>query len=129
MSFHRGGQYAVNMGLDPDNVLRIGGWSAPANLWQLDMGGNQTLSGSIRPGSAATGTGCSQEGAFAYDFSTHSPIFCSQGGVWIPIGKTCTLTRRTVGHPTLCAANEVSTQGYDPSNTSDAANCLLLTCN
>ena len=47
MSFHRGGYYAVNMGLDPDNVLRIGGWSAPANLWQLDMAGNQTVAGSM----------------------------------------------------------------------------------
>lgn len=27
MSFHRGGYYAVNIGLDPDNAVRIGGWS------------------------------------------------------------------------------------------------------
>lgn len=47
MSFHRGGYYAVNMGLDPDNVLRIGGWSASANRWQLDMSGNQTLAGNL----------------------------------------------------------------------------------
>lgn len=40
MSFHRGGAYAINMGLDNDNVFRIGGWSAPANLMQLDMAGN-----------------------------------------------------------------------------------------
>jgi hypothetical protein len=45
MSFHRGGAYAVNMGLDPDNVFRLGGWSAPANLWQVDMSGNQTVLG------------------------------------------------------------------------------------
>ena len=45
MSFHRSGAYAVNMGLDPDNVLRIGGWSAGVNRWQLDMSGNQTLAG------------------------------------------------------------------------------------
>jgi hypothetical protein len=48
MSFHRGGYYAVNMGLDSDNVMRIGGWSAPASLWQLDMSGNEYLSGSSR---------------------------------------------------------------------------------
>jgi hypothetical protein len=47
MAFHRGGAYAVNMGLDSDNVLRIGGWSAAANRWQLDMSGNQTLAGGI----------------------------------------------------------------------------------
>jgi hypothetical protein len=46
MSFHRANAYAVNMGLDPDNVLRIGGWSASANRWQLDMSGNMTVAGS-----------------------------------------------------------------------------------
>jgi hypothetical protein len=47
MSFHRGGSYAVNMGLDSDNVLRIGGWSASANRLQLDMSGNLTLAGGV----------------------------------------------------------------------------------
>lgn len=51
MSFHRGWYYAVNMGLDPDNVFRIGGWSAAANRWQLDMAGNQTVAGFMRAGS------------------------------------------------------------------------------
>jgi hypothetical protein len=46
MSFHRAGVYAVNFGLDSDNVMRIGGWSAAANRWQLDMSGNQTVAGS-----------------------------------------------------------------------------------
>jgi hypothetical protein len=50
-SFHKAGVYAVNMGLDADNVLRIGGWSAAANRWQLDMSGNQTVAGT----STATG--------------------------------------------------------------------------
>jgi len=48
MSFHRGGYYAVNFGLDSDNVMRIGGWSASANRWQLDMSGNNTVAGSFR---------------------------------------------------------------------------------
>jgi len=47
MSFHKGGQYAVNMGLDADNVLRIGGWSASSNRWQLDMSGNMTVAGDV----------------------------------------------------------------------------------
>lgn len=47
LSFHKGGYYAVNMGLDADNVLRIGGWSAGANRWQLDMSGNQTVAGNV----------------------------------------------------------------------------------
>jgi hypothetical protein len=47
MSFHRGGHYAVNMGLDSDNVFRIGGWSAPANLLQMDMSGNLTMANNV----------------------------------------------------------------------------------
>ena len=47
MSFHRGGYYAVNFGLDDDNVMRIGGWSASANRWQLDMSGNMTVAGDV----------------------------------------------------------------------------------
>ena len=47
MSFHRSGSYAVNFGLDSDNVLRIGGWSAPANRWTLDMSGNMTAAGDV----------------------------------------------------------------------------------
>lgn len=48
MSFHKGGYYAVNMGLDADNVLRIGGWSASANRWELDMSGNNWVASSFR---------------------------------------------------------------------------------
>jgi len=47
MSFHRSGSYAVNFGLDSDNVLRIGGWSASANRLQLDMSGNLTVAGAM----------------------------------------------------------------------------------
>jgi len=48
MAFHRNGYYAVNFGLDSDNVMRIGGWSASANLWELDMAGNNTAASSFR---------------------------------------------------------------------------------
>lgn len=48
LSFHRSGYYAVNMGLDPDNYLRIGGWSASANRWVLDMSGNNWVANSVR---------------------------------------------------------------------------------
>ena len=47
MAFHRGGYYAVNMGLDSDNVIRIGGWSAAANRFQMDMSGNLTMAGNV----------------------------------------------------------------------------------
>jgi len=46
-SFHRAGYYAINMGLDSDNVIRIGGWSASPNRFQMDMSGNLTMSGDI----------------------------------------------------------------------------------
>ncbi len=47
MSFHRGGYYAVNMGLDSDNVFRIGGWSASANRFQMNMSGDLTMAGNV----------------------------------------------------------------------------------
>lgn len=47
MSFHRGGAYAINMGLDSDNVFRIGGWSAGTNRLQMDMSGNLTMAGDV----------------------------------------------------------------------------------
>ncbi len=46
MSLHRTG-FAVNMGLDTDNVFRIGGWSAGANRLQMDMSGNLTMAGNV----------------------------------------------------------------------------------
>ena len=47
MAFHRAGVYAINMGLDSDNVFRIGGWSASANRLQMDMSGNLTMAGNV----------------------------------------------------------------------------------
>jgi len=47
MSFHKAGHYAINMGLDADNVFRIGGWSASANRLQMDMSGNLTMAGNV----------------------------------------------------------------------------------
>ena len=47
MGFHRGGYFATNMGLDSDNVFRIGGWSASTNRFQMDMSGNLTMAGNI----------------------------------------------------------------------------------
>jgi len=47
MAFHRSSHYAVNMGLDSDNVFRIGGWSASSNRLQMDMSGNLTMAGNV----------------------------------------------------------------------------------
>ena len=54
MSFHRPGYYAINMGLDNDNVFRIGGWSASANRLQMDMSGNLTMAGNVTASSDET---------------------------------------------------------------------------
>ncbi|MDD2487535.1 MAG: hypothetical protein PHS92_04145 [Candidatus Gracilibacteria bacterium] len=77
MSFHRGGYYAVNMGLDPDNVIRIGGWSAPANLWQLDMGGNQILAGN----SYATAFVDGNNTSYFIDPASNSVLNTINGGI------------------------------------------------
>ena len=49
MTFHRGGAYAINLGLDTDNVFRLGGWSDGTNVYrfQVDGGGNFTASGNV----------------------------------------------------------------------------------
>jgi hypothetical protein len=44
---HRPGAYGLNIGLDSDNVFRIGGWSASANRMQMDMSGNLTMAGNV----------------------------------------------------------------------------------
>jgi hypothetical protein len=55
MSFHRVNAYAVNMGLDPDNVFRIGGWSASADRLVLDMSGNLSVPGLMSNAQSYTG--------------------------------------------------------------------------
>jgi hypothetical protein len=55
MSFHRAGSYAVNMGLDPDNVFRLGGWSAGADRLVLDMSGNLSVPGLMSNAQSYTG--------------------------------------------------------------------------
>ena len=66
MSFHKAGNYAVNFGLDADNVMRIGGWSTSANRWQLDMSGNQTIAGTYYgSGAGLTGTASSLSVGYA----------------------------------------------------------------
>jgi hypothetical protein len=53
-SMHRPGAFGLNMGLDSDNVFRIGGWSAAANRLQMDMSGNLTMAGNVGGGSLST---------------------------------------------------------------------------
>lgn len=47
-SFHRGGYWATNFGLDSDNWIRIGGWSAAANRFQFNaVSGDFVANGDI----------------------------------------------------------------------------------
>lgn len=74
MSFQRGSSYAVNMGLDSDNVFRIGGWSAPGNLFALDMAGNLTV-GSTNTGTSSASvvnTGASASAAVSFTATSNA---------------------------------------------------------
>lgn len=86
MSFHRSGAYAVNMGLDSDNVLRIGGWSAPNNLMQLDMSGNVDFLGTVKSGGLGvlrhTTAGLTSGNITV---STASPSGGSNGDIWLKV--------------------------------------------
>jgi hypothetical protein len=77
MSFHKGGHYAVNFGLDADNVLRIGGWSASASRWELDMSGNNSIPGYIR----ANG-GFGTNGAGSGGNTTSGRVYGPAGGAY-----------------------------------------------
>lgn len=49
MTFHRSGVYAINLGLDTDNVFRLGGYSQGANAYRFtsDGSGNFVATGNI----------------------------------------------------------------------------------
>jgi hypothetical protein len=75
MSFHRAGVYAINMGLDSDNVFRIGGWSAGANRLQMDMSGNLTMAGSVTATSfSSAGVGAGTAGLAWGDVGTYALV-------------------------------------------------------
>lgn len=56
MSFHRPGAYAVNFGLDTDNVLKVGGWSMGAVKYPILHSNNYTSYAPSLTGSGASGT-------------------------------------------------------------------------
>lgn len=49
MSFHRPGAYAINMGLDNDDVFRLGGWSDGTSVYRMtvDKSGNAVFRGNV----------------------------------------------------------------------------------
>jgi hypothetical protein len=56
MSFHRPGAYAVNFGLDSDNVLKVGGWSMGANAYPILHSNNYNSYAPTLTGGNASGT-------------------------------------------------------------------------
>ena len=68
ISFHRPSAYAINMGLDTDNIFRIGGWSDGVNTYRVQLGtpgGTHTFTGTVAAttfsgaGTSLTGTAAS----------------------------------------------------------------------
>lgn len=49
VTFHRSGAYAINMGMDTDNIFRLGGYSDGLNVyrWTSDTAGNFVARGNI----------------------------------------------------------------------------------
>jgi hypothetical protein len=54
MAFHRPGAYGVNMGLDTDNVFKIGGWSAGANSYFFQVSSAGAITASTFSGVSTT---------------------------------------------------------------------------
>jgi hypothetical protein len=72
MSFHRGGAYAVNLGMNTSNVVALGGWSDGGTFrWTSDTAGNFTARGTV------AGTNITSAGAVT---SLNSSNFISRTG-------------------------------------------------
>ena len=89
MSFHRAGSWAINLGLDPDNVFRLGWWSAPSARWQVDMSGNETVAWSMTAGAWVRALGGSVFNLTnGYSFSG---VGDTDGGIFSPADGTVVL--------------------------------------
>jgi len=117
MSFHRPGQFAINMGLGADNVFRIGGWSASNNCFQLDGSGNATILGNLKfnsgYGSAATAYGCRAWVNFDGTTATPSTIRGS--------GNVSSITHSSNGNYTINF-----TTAMPDANYATTGNCAVL---
>lgn len=56
ISFHRPGAFGINVGLDTDNYFRIGGWSSPPDLFQLNVVNGDVVTKGALYVSGGTGT-------------------------------------------------------------------------
>jgi hypothetical protein len=86
MSFHRGGYYAVNFGLDDDNYMRIGGWSAAANRWQLNLStGATTIPGIAYSQGVDTGNGDLQWGGAERQIGRYRYLWYGYWSMWFDL--------------------------------------------
>ena len=86
MSFHRAGYYAVNFGLDDDNYMRIGGWSAAANRWQLNLStGATTIPGIAYSQGVDTGNGDLQWGGAERQIGRYRYLWYGYWSMWFDL--------------------------------------------
>jgi hypothetical protein len=94
MSFHRPGSYAVNFGLDTDNVLKVGGWSMGSGKYPIVLsgaGGTYSLSVSGSAASISSNGGLQNMTAW-----TIGSLTISNGFTYIP------------GYPTISVNSTLS---------------------
>ena len=94
LSFHRAGAYAVNFGLDTDNVLKVGGWSMGAVAYPIYHAGNPIAlappagTATVAPIKLAAGTNLTAPVAGALEYDGVNAYFTqdtTQGRGAIPI--------------------------------------------
>ena len=81
MSFHRPGSYAINFGLDTDNVLKVGGWSMGGVAYTIMHSGNigsQSVNYATTAGSAPANGGNANSvnnQSFSWSNASDSPSY------------------------------------------------------
>jgi len=131
MSFHRAGVYAVNMGLDSDNVFRIGGWSAPANLLQMTMGGALTMASSVTATSfSGAGTGLTgTASSLSIGGNAATATTAANGGVTSIVAGTNVTISGATGAVTINATAGTATAVTLPSTNPFVQNATTLSAN
>lgn len=121
MSFHRAGAYAINVGLDTDNVFKIGGWSDGTNTYRLQLGGpggTHTFNGTVAA-TTFSGAGTSLSGTAASLTAGKASTLAQGGGT----GTAMTFNwSGQAGQPSwLWGSNDGANHYvYNPSNFSVA---------
>jgi len=80
LSFHRPGSYAINFGLDTDNVLKVGGWSMGAVSYAIMHSGNigsQSVNYATTAGSAPANGGTSSYSTYQWSTSHSGTYYVS----------------------------------------------------